>query len=77
MLCNMVFIMKELDNILLLGTSNSTNYVGAECSLYHTITFKFFHTINEMGNIHKNRQCQSSSDCHQYLMYLLSDFCIA
>lgn len=56
MLGNMVFKMKELDNILLLGTSNSMNYVCTESSLYHMLTFKFFHTMNEMGNIHKNRQ---------------------
>lgn len=57
MLCDMVFTMRELDGILLLGTSNSTNCDCTERSLYHMVTFKFPHTINEMGNIHKNRQC--------------------
>lgn len=42
----MVFIMKELDNLLLLGISNSTHYISAECSLCHMVTFKFSHTIN-------------------------------
>lgn len=56
MVWNVVFSVKKLDNTPLLGTCNSTNYICTEYSLYHMVTFKFFHTSNEMGIIHKNRQ---------------------
>jgi len=51
MICNTVFILKELGNMLLLGTSTS-----ADCSLHHVVTFRFSCTVNEVGSSHENRQ---------------------